>query len=61
MRQCSKNKLNQSGGGPRGIMVKSDGLRNGSKQVHTPIALLRSLSGKYLGKGMNPLLIRAMS
>ena len=33
------------GGGPRG--VKSDGLQNRSTRVRTPLALLRSLSGKY--------------
>ena len=34
-------------GGPRGVIVKSDGLRNRSKRVRTPVALSRSLSGKY--------------
>ena len=34
-------------GCPRGVMVKSDGLRNRSERVRTPVALLRSLSGKY--------------
>ena len=28
-------------------MVKSDGLRNRSTRVRTPVALLRSLSDKY--------------
>ena len=38
-------------GCPRGVMVKSDGLRNRSPRVRTPVALLRSLSGKIpLGK-----------
>ena len=32
---------------PRGVMVKSDELRNRSTRVRTPVALLRSLSGKY--------------
>ena len=34
-------------GGPGGVMVKSDGLRNRSKRVQTSIALLRSHSDKY--------------
>ena len=34
-------------GCPRGVMLKSDGLRNRNKRVRTPVALLRSLSGKY--------------
>ena len=33
---------------------KSDGLRNRSKQVRTPIALLRSLSGKYSWERYEP-------
>ena len=32
---------------PHGVMVKSDGLRDRSKRVQTPVALLRLLSGKY--------------
>ena len=32
---------------PRGVMVKSDGLRNRSTRVRTPVALLRSFSRKY--------------
>ena len=32
---------------PRGVMVKSDGLRNRSKRVRTPVTLLRLLSSKY--------------
>ena len=35
------------GGCPRGVMVKRVGLRNRSTRVRTPVALLRSLSGKY--------------
>ena len=31
----------------RGVMVKSNGLRNFSTRVRTPVALLRSLSDKY--------------
>ena len=34
-------------GCPRGVMVTSDGLRNRSTRVRTPVTLLRSLSGKY--------------
>ena len=32
---------------PRGVMIKSDGLRNRRKQVGTPVTLLRSLADKY--------------
>ena len=32
----------------------SDGLRNRSKRVHTPVALLRPLSGKYPGERYEP-------
>ena len=35
-------------GYPRGVMVKAP--RNRSKQVQTPVALLRSLSDKYSKK-----------
>ena len=39
---------------PHGVMVKSDGLRNRSKRVCTSVALLCSLSGKYLWKRYEP-------
>ena len=42
------------GGCPRGVMVKSNGLRNNSKQVCTPVALLYSLLGKYPWKRYEP-------
>ena len=35
------------GGCPRDVMVKSDRLQNRCKRVRTPVALFRSLSGKY--------------
>ena len=39
----------------------TNALRNRSKRVRTPVALLRSLSSKYpWGKGMNPLILPAM-
>ena len=36
------------------------GLRNRSKRVRTPVALLRSLSDKYPWKNMNTLILPAM-
>ena len=39
--------LVRGGGCPRGVRVKANGLRDRSKRVRTPVALLRSLSGKY--------------
>ena len=39
---------------------KSDGLRNRSKRVRTPVALLRSLSGKYPWERYEPLILPAM-
>ena len=41
-------------GFPHGVIVKSDGLQNLSKQVRTPVALLRSLSGKYPWERQEP-------
>ena len=39
--------FNQPGGGSWWCNGKSDELRNRSKRVRIPVALLRSLSGKY--------------
>ena len=47
-------------GCPRGVMVKSVGLRNRSTRVRTPVALLRSLSGKYPRERYEPLILPAM-
>ena len=41
-------------GCPRGVMV-NDELRNRSTRVRTPVALLRSLSGKYPWEKYEPL------
>ena len=40
-------------GCPRGVMVQAIDWQDHSKQVHTPVALLRSLLSNTLGKGMN--------
>ena len=45
---------------PRGVMFKSAGLRNHSKQVRTSVMLLCSLSDKYPCEGMKPLILPAM-
>ena len=47
-------------GCPRGVMVKAMDCRNRCKLVRILVALLRSLSGKYSWKGMNPLILPAM-
>ena len=41
-------------GCPRGVMVKNDRLRNRSKRVRTPVALLCSLSDKYTWESYEP-------
>ena len=40
---------------PHGVMVISAGLRNRSKRVRTPVALLRLLSDKFPWEGHGPL------
>ena len=49
-----KKKKKIAGECPRGVMAKSDGLRNCSTRVHTPVMLLRSLSGKYFWERYEP-------